>query len=79
MSTIKKISVTVTYSVGLGNIKAPKNVINELIKAYDNDDVLDASDIKTIQNYSNAIDWLSDNIKERDCYDHNVEITELED
>ncbi|WP_077417893.1 hypothetical protein [Chryseobacterium sp. JV274] len=79
MSTIKKISVTVTYSVGLGNIKAPQNVINELMKAYDNDDVLDATDTKTIHNYSNAIDWLTDNIKERDCYDRNVEMIDLED
>ncbi|ROI05473.1 hypothetical protein EGI16_03545 [Chryseobacterium sp. G0240] len=78
MSIIKKISVTVTYSVGLGEIKAPQNVIDELMKAYDNDDKLDAIDTKTIQNYSNAIDWLSDNIKERDCYDHSVEITDLE-
>lgn len=78
MNEIKKISVTVTYSVGLGNIKAPQNVINELMKAYDNDDVLDACDTKTIQNYSNAIDWLSDNIKERDCYDHSVELIDLD-
>lgn len=78
MKNIDRISVTVTYSVGLGNVKAPQNVIDELMKAYDNDDVLDATDTKTIQNYSNAIDWLSDNIKERDCYDHNVELTDLE-
>lgn len=36
MENIKKISVTITYKVGLGEIKAPENVITQLKKAHEN-------------------------------------------
>lgn len=78
MKTIDKLTVTVTYTVGLGDIKVPDNVFEELMKAYDNDDTIDPGTIKTIKNYSDANDWIIDNIKERDCYDRQCEIDNLE-
>ena len=40
MSKIEKIRVSVTYSVGLGDIKASKEVIEQFNKAYKAGDIL---------------------------------------
>lgn len=78
MKTIEKLTITITYTVGLGDIKVPDNVYEELMEAYDNNDTIDPDLIKTLKSYSNANDWIIDNIKERDCYNWECEIDNIE-
>lgn len=70
MKTIKNLTVTVTYTVGLGNIKVPKEVYDDLIEHYDNGswEVLEDSI---------AAEWLADNIKEKDAMSWSYEIDNL--
>lgn len=72
MENIKKISVTITYKVGLGEIKAPENVIKQLKKAHENN--IEISTGIYQDEYDEAYEWLIDNIKEKDCYDWTCEI-----
>lgn len=70
MKTINNLTVTVTYTVGLGNIKVPKEVYDDLIKHYDNESWEVPED-------SIAAEWLADNIKEKDAMDWGYEIDDL--
>ena len=70
MKTINNLTVTVTYTVGLGNIKVPKEVYDDLIKHYDNESWEVSED-------SIAAEWLADNIKEKDAMDWSYEIDDL--
>jgi hypothetical protein len=71
---VKDLTVSVTYRVGLGDVKMPHKVYKELIKAQEKgDDITMDGNTKYIEAY----DWLSDNIKERDCMDWSVEIEEI--
>lgn len=72
MQNIKKISVTITYKVGLGEIKAPENVIKQLKKAHENNIEISSGIFQ--DEYEEAYEWLVNNIKEKDCYDWNCEI-----
>jgi len=74
---IKKLNVTVTYSVGLGNLSnVPKKVVEQLEEAYDSGHTIASFDVG--QPYQEAMDWLVENIKQRDCFDWECEIDNLE-
>lgn len=77
MAKINNINVKVTYYVGLGNIKAPTEVINQLNDAADNSKTLDLN-TRNDDDYSLATEWLIDNIKERDCCDWECEIEDID-
>lgn len=62
-----------TYSVGLGDIKASKNVIEQLQKAYEDNEILDGNKAE----YADALDWIQANFKERDCFEWECEIKTL--
>lgn len=75
MKTIKDLTVKVTYRVGLGNVKVPDEVYDELAKAYDEGgDVSDCRD-----EFENASEWLLDNIRQRDAMDWEFEIEDFND
>ena len=74
---IKKLNVTISYSVGYGNLEnIPKNVLKQLKHAYENGNSITSTDFSNV--YSDAMEWLIENIKEKDCYDWNCEIESLE-
>ena len=77
METLKKISVTVTYHVGLSNIKAPTEVVEQLQKIYDSGKPFITGTTDEIE-HSEAMDWLTETIKERDCFEWECEIDNLE-
>lgn len=74
MKKIKKIQVRVTYMVGLGDVKVPNKVLDQLCEIADTSGEIDSCEPK----YDEAYQWLIDNIKERDCFDHKTEIIDLE-
>lgn len=75
MKTIKDLTVKVTYTVGLGNVKVPNEVYEQLERMADYG--LSVEDDYS-EEYVEAFNWLSTNIKERDCYNWSYEV-ELED
>jgi len=77
MAKINNINVKVTYYVGLGNIKAPVEVINQLEDAAENFKTLNL-DTRDDDSYGLATEWLIDNIKERDCCDWECEIEDMD-
>ncbi len=59
-----KITVSVKYTVGY-EMEIPKKVFKQLEKMQGEE-----IDVHTINSkYSDAIEWLSQNVEERDCYD----------
>lgn len=70
MKTINNLTVTVTYTVGIGNIKVPKEEYNDLIKHYD-------AGLREVPEDSIAAKWLANNIKEKDAMDWSYEIDDL--
>jgi hypothetical protein len=75
MVTIKDLTVKVTYRVGLGDVEMPKNVHEQLIQASENGDEIEMGGVNS--KYSDAYEWLSINILERDCMDWSAEIEEV--
>ena len=73
---IKTLSVTINYKVSLGDLDVPKNIYKQIEDAYNNSDSISPSDPK--QMHLDASDWLSENIKERDCTHWECEIDEFE-
>ncbi|WP_299576638.1 hypothetical protein [uncultured Sunxiuqinia sp.] len=73
MRKVEDLQVTVTYRVGLGDVSMPEKVYKQLFDAAKNGDEIDGSSMT----YSDAAEWLSDNIRERDCMDWECEIDEL--
>jgi hypothetical protein len=74
MVTIKDLTVKVTYRVGLGGVEMPEKVHQQLLEASENGDEIEMGGISK---YPDAYDWLSDNIRERDCMDWEAEIEEV--
>lgn len=72
MAKLKRIEVKVTYRVGLGDLEVPKDVLDELKEA--GAKTINMQDLK----YPAAAEWLNDTIQERDCWDWECEIEELE-
>jgi hypothetical protein len=74
MVTIKDLTVKVTYRVGLGEVEMPEKVHQQLLEASENGDEIEMGGISK---YPDAYEWLSDNIRERDCMDWSAEIEEV--
>lgn len=74
MKIIKDLTVTITYQVGLGNIKTPDIVYKQLIEASDNDIEINPCSTE----YLEAADWLSNNIREKDCMFWEAKIDNIE-
>lgn len=71
MKTIKDLTVTVTYTVGLGNVEVPDNVFEQL----ESNQEIDIND----DSLSDAMEWLSQHIKEEDAMDWRYEIDDIEE
>jgi hypothetical protein len=74
MRTIKDLTVRVIYRVGIGNIQVPENVYNELNQIAESG-IGEVDGMGT--ECTDAVEWLRDNIQERDCCDINYAIEEL--
>ena len=74
MVTIKDLTVKVTYRVGLGDVEMPQEVYDQINEAAENGDEIS---ISGMSEYPEALQWLSDNIRERDCMDWEAEIEEM--
>lgn len=74
MITIKDLTVSITYRVGLGDVDVPDRVYKELINIYENGGETHDEDFKN----SEATEWLMNNIRQKDCMDWSAEIEELE-
>lgn len=74
MVTIKDLTVKVTYRVGLGEVEMPEKVHQQLLEASEKGDEIEMGGISK---YPDAYEWLSDNIRERDCMDWSVEIEDV--
>lgn len=74
MKTVKDLIVEVKYRVRLGDVEMPQKVYDQLIEATDNGDVIDPIGMPK---YPEAAEWLSDNIRERDCMDWECEIQDI--
>lgn len=77
MKTIQNISVTVKYTVSLGNIEdVPQEVYNELMEAFE--DGYEINPMSPRNRYTEAGEWLAANIKESDCMEWECEIDDLD-
>lgn len=74
MKTIEDITVKVTYTVGLGGLEV-SNELYEILSSIEGKE-LDTNHLLT-ERKQKAMDWLSDNIKERDAMDWSYEIEEI--
>jgi len=78
MKTIKDLTVKVSYTVGLGDLKVPASVMSGFEKIQEKHfDVVSHAD-NNDKDVNNAFEWLSDNIKENDAYNHEYEIIDCE-
>jgi len=73
MKSIEELSVRVTYKVGLGNLKVSKKVYEQLTEIAENRSDVDGTGME----FPEAIEWLRNNVKERDCCDLQYEIVDL--
>jgi predicted membrane protein len=69
MKKIKDLRVTVTYTVGYGDIEVSDKVFEQL----ENNSEFTSDDMEN----SEAIEWLSSNIKEEDAMDWKWEIDDI--
>jgi len=74
MKTVKDLTVEVKYRVGLGNVEVPDDVFEQLVEAADNWDRIDPT---MMNKYVEAAEWLTENIRERDCMDWEYEIEDI--
>jgi hypothetical protein len=74
MITVKDLTVKVTYRVGLGDVEIPQEVYDQINEAAENGDEIS---ISGMSEYPEALQWLSDNIRESDCMDWVAEIEDV--
>lgn len=74
MITIKDLTVKVTYTVGLCEVEMPEEVHKQLLEAFGNGDEIEMGGLSE---YPDAYEWLSCNIRERDCMDWCAEIEDI--
>jgi len=67
---VEKLTFEVKYKVGISNLDLPEDVYKELQECLDNGDTVGSDSMK----YPNLEMWIVDNVRERDCYQHEVEI-----
>lgn len=73
MKKVKDLEVKVTYRVGFGNFKMPGKVYEQLMKAAFNGDEIESDGL----DYPDAAEWLSNNIREKDCTSWEAEIEDI--
>jgi len=73
MKKIKDIRVTVKYRVGIGGLEVPDEVHQQLQKIEKEGIEVGPDDME----YTDAVEWLTSHIKEKDCMDWQCEIDEL--
>jgi hypothetical protein len=71
---IKDIRIAVTYTVRLSELEVPENVYEQLVEAYDEDEIIETDGLSC---FSDALNWLMSNISEKDAIDWNAEISDL--
>lgn len=70
---VKDLDVKVKYEVGLGDLEMPENVYKQLVEACEDGYTIQWGD----SIYPEASEWLSDNIREQDACDGEIEITDI--
>lgn len=75
MKKINSISVSVTYSVSLGNIEVPDDIYDALIDCEMKE--LDFNDCNLTELEEKAQEWLANNIHESDAYNWSFEIDDI--
>lgn len=77
MKNLKELTIKVTYQVGLADLQIPEDiseqVISELEAAHDSGQEITADN----QEYTNAYQWILDNIYEQDCCEYSAEVAFL--
>ena len=77
MENINEITVTVKYTVSLGDIEnVPGAVYDELRDAFESCTTISPMSVRN--EYQLAAEWISENIKEADCMDWECEIDDLD-
>lgn len=74
MKAIKDLTVTVTYTVGFTNVEVPDDVYDGLM----NRDEFNSGDLDMSDEENAAMEWLQDNIHERDAMEFGFEIDNIE-
>jgi len=74
MAKVKNLQVTVSYKVGIGQFDMPKKVLTQIETAFRRGHKVALNE----HLYQEAAEWLSDNIKERHCYEWKVEIDDVD-
>lgn len=73
MKNVERLSVTVTYEVGLHDINIPEEVYNQLVNAAERSKFIYGDGDK----YPEATEWLNNNIKERDAFQWSCKIWDI--
>lgn len=71
---VKNLTVTVKYRVTISNVEIDDEIFNQLKESHDDNEILEPD----MMEYLDAADWLSENIKEKDCWDWECKIDEIE-
>lgn len=77
MKKLKNIRITVTYSVGLGDLNLNEKEFKELKNAYENNETI--TPMLCDERHTNAYEWLTENAKEADCFDWKCEVDVFEE
>lgn len=75
MKTMKDLTVTVTYTVGLCDVEVPNHVYDALIKCYDRGGRVHPDD--SGEDEQIALEWLGNNMQESDAMSWEYEIDDL--
>ncbi len=76
MVKVKELTIEVTYRVGYGEVEMPENVYNQLVEASEKGHKLEMG---RSDRYTEALNWLSNNIKEADSMDWEADVEEISD
>lgn len=75
MAILENLTVTVTYTVGLGNVEVTQEMIDKIKNL--SSDTLSTNSILS-EDESDVMEFLSSTIKERDAYEWEYEILDAE-
>ena len=70
---VKNLTVTVKYEVGIGGVDMPEEVYLQLLQANEEGIEIDGTGMENEE----AVEWLRDNISERDCCDIKYEVEDI--
>lgn len=74
MVKVKELTIEVIYRVGYGDVEMPENVYKQLVEASEKGHKLEMG---SSERYTEALDWLSNNIQEADAMDWQADIEEI--